>query len=60
MQGKTRNRLAWLVLFGAVLVIIFMMSGCAMIDNQWAKAKGLVGIEATCEGTECESETVTE
>ena len=61
MKSETRNTLAWLTLLFAV-IIIFFISGCAMLEAQLDKAKGLVGIgndsiiieTPTCEGETCE------
>ena len=61
MKSETRNTLAWLTLLFAV-IIIFFISGCAMLEEKFNEAKGLVGIgndsivieTPTCEGETCE------
>jgi hypothetical protein len=43
MEQKMKHRLAWLALAFAV-VIVLLMSGCAMFEEQMANMKGLVGV----------------
>ena len=43
MKSETRNTLAWLTLLFAV-IIIFFISGCAMFDEKFNEARGLMGI----------------
>ncbi len=61
MKSETRNTLAWLTLL-FVVIIIFFISGCAMFEEKFNEAKGLIGIgndpviieTPTCEGETCE------
>ena len=56
MEGKTKQRLAWLALIFAVIVIL-LASGCSMFEEQMTKAKGLVGFAGDKEIIECTSNT---
>ena len=61
MEGKTKQRLAWLALVLFVIVIL-LMQGCSMLEDQMNTMKELVGMAPDkeiilCEGTECEIET---
>ncbi len=61
MKSETRNTLAWLTLLFAV-IIIFFISGCAMFEEKFNEARGLMGIgndpviieTPVCEGEACE------
>ena len=54
MKQQMRHRLAWCALALAVIVVLFMSSGCAMFEEKMAQAKGLVGLGET-EVIECTS-----
>lgn len=43
MEGKTKQRLAWLALVLFVIVIL-LMQGCSMLEDQMNTMKGLVGM----------------
>ena len=45
MKQQTRHRLAWVALAFAVVVVL-LMSGCAMFEEQMANMKGLVGVDS--------------
>ena len=57
MEQKIKHRLAWLTLVFAV-VIILLMSGCSVFEDQMLKAKGLVGLGGET-NIECTSNTET-
>ena len=57
MEGKTKQRLAWLALVFAVIIIV-LASGCAMFEEQIASMQASLGFAGDkdiilCEGTEC-------
>ncbi len=64
MQMKKVSKSRWTILALAVvgLIVLFNVAGCAMLEAQLDKAKGLVGIgndsivieTPTCEGETCE------
>ena len=61
MEQKMKHRLAWLALVLFVIVIL-LMQGCSMLEDQMNTMKELVGMAPDkeiilCEGTECEIET---
>ena len=56
MEGKTKQRLAWLALFLAVIVII-LASGCSMFNEQINTMKGLVGFAPDKDIIICTSNT---
>ena len=58
MVQKTKHRLAWLVLFLAVIVIL-LAQGCSMFEEQMNTMKGLVGMAPDKEIIECTSNTET-
>ena len=58
MEGKTKQRLAWLALALAVVVIV-LMQGCAMFEEQITTMKGLVGFAGDKEIITCTSNTET-
>ena len=58
MVQKTKHRLAWLVLFLAVIVIL-LAQGCSMFEDQMNTMKGLVGFAGDKEIIECTSNTET-
>ena len=56
IKGKTKQRLAWLALALAVVVIV-LMQGCAMFEEQITTMKGLVGFAGDKEIITCTSNT---
>ena len=58
IKGKTKQRLAWLALVFAVIIIV-LASGCAMFEEQMTTMKGLVGFAGDKEIIECTSNTET-
>ena len=56
MEQNMKHRLAWLALV-LFVVVILLMQGCAMFEEQMATMKGLVGMEN--EVIECTSNTQT-
>ena len=62
MKKVSKSRWSILTLVVVGLIVVFSMSGCAMLEAQITKAKDLVGMAPdkdiiVCEGTECEIET---
>tara|TARA_B100000929_G_C15185962_1_gene310465 strand:+ start:125 stop:340 length:216 start_codon:yes stop_codon:yes gene_type:complete len=58
MKQQTRHRLAWVALAFAVVVVL-LMSGCAMFEERMNTMKGLVGMAPDKEIIECTSNTET-
>jgi len=58
MKQQTRHRLAWVALAFAVVVVL-LMSGCAMFEEQMASMANLVGFAGDKEIIECTSNTET-
>ena len=58
MKQQTRHRLAWVALAFAVVVIL-LMSGCAMFEEQMASMANLVGFAGDKEIITCTSNTET-
>ena len=62
MKKISKSRWSILALVVVGLVILFNVAGCAMLEAQMTKAKGLVGMggdpivveKPTCEGETCE------
>ena len=57
MEGKTKQRLAWVAL-ALFVVVILLMQGCSMLEDQMNTMKELVGMAPDkdiilCEGVEC-------
>ena len=44
MKKVSKSRWTMLALVVVGLIVIFNVAGCAMLDAQFAKAKGLVGV----------------
>ena len=60
MKMKKISKSRWTILALVVvgLIVLFNITGCAMLEAQMTKAKGLVGFAGdkdviVCEGTEC-------
>ena len=62
MKKVSKSRWGILALVVVGLIVLFNVAGCAMLEAQMTKAKGLVGIGSdpivvetpTCEGETCE------
>jgi hypothetical protein len=59
MKQEIRHRLAWLALAFAVLVVVLMMSGCAMFEEQIATMQASLGFAGDKEIITCTSNTET-
>ena len=57
MKQEMRHRLAWLALAFAVVIVVLMMSGCAMFEEQMNTMKELVGMAPDKEIITCTSNT---
>jgi hypothetical protein len=58
MEGKTKQRLAWLALVLAIIVIV-LAQGCSMFEEQMASMANLVGFAGDKEIITCTSNTET-
>ena len=59
MKQEIRHRLAWLALAFAVLVVVLMMSGCAMFEEQMATMQASLGFAGDKDIIICTSNTET-
>jgi hypothetical protein len=57
MKQEIRHRLAWLALVFAVVVIVLMMSGCAMLEEQMATMQASLGFAGDKDIITCTSNT---
>jgi len=59
MKQEMRHRLAWLALAFAVVIVVLMMSGCAMFEEQMANMQASLGFASDKEIITCTSNTET-
>ena len=57
MKQEMRHRLAWLALAFAVIIVVLMMSGCAMFEEQMANMQASLGFASDKEIITCTSNT---
>tara|TARA_Y100001951_G_scaffold23350_1_gene18089 strand:- start:652 stop:879 length:228 start_codon:yes stop_codon:yes gene_type:complete len=57
MKQEMRHRLAWLALAFAVVIVVLMMSGCAMFEEQMANMQASLGFASDKEIITCTSNT---
>jgi len=58
IKGKTKQRLAWLALLFAVIIIV-LASGCAMLEEQMSTMKASLGFAGDKDIIVCTSNTET-